>query len=217
MTLELGEINETAVQIGHQMGNTDISFGFFNGDKDKAGQSNKIKCYFANSNTTYSEGPNSLTLGVSYLSNMADTDGLETAIDVIDPNTEVEITNYVQGMGIFIKADTASWFFSAEYLAAIENFESRLFMGSLRPQTYNVELGRKTSEKAFMTLKYEKAVDMEINKGFNFPKKRYGICLSHILFDNISLNIEYLHEKYDNEVLHKGKNDVIPAQLAIDF
>jgi len=122
MTLELGKINETVVQIGHQIENTDFSFGFFNGDKDKTGQDNKIKCYFANLSSTYSENPYNLTMGVSYLSNMADTDGLETAIDAIDPNTGVEINNYVQGIGIFIKVDMSSWFFSAEYLAAIENF-----------------------------------------------------------------------------------------------
>ena len=217
MTLELGKINETVAQIGHQMGNTDISFGYFNGDKDKTGRNNKIKCYFANLSTTYSENPYNLTMGASYLSNMADTDGLESAIDAIDPNTGVEINNYVQGIGIFIKVNMSSLFFSAEYLAAMENFENGLFMDSLRPQTYNLELGWRTPEKTFMTLKYEKAKDMEINDGFNFPKKRYGICLTHILSDNTYLNIEYLREKYYNEILHKGKNDIIAIQLAINF
>ena len=90
-------------------------------------------------------------------------------------------------------------------------------MDSLRPRTYNLELGWQTPEKAFMTLKYEKAKDMEINEGFNFPKKRYGICLTQTLFDNTTLNIEYLREKYDNELEHKGKSEVISIQLAINF
>jgi hypothetical protein len=229
MTLELGEINDTAVHIGYQKDSVDISLGVFNGDVNRTGKDNEIDSYFANMSMTYAYGSYTTAFGISYISNLADTDGLEGAID---PDAEeLERPSFIDGMGIFMKVDMNAWFLSAEYLGAIDDFVKGYFIdsainssGSIRPNTYNVEFGWQTRKKALMSLKYEKSKDMEINENFNLPEKRYGVCLSYELYEDVSLSFEYLHEKYEREYLHandeipnRGKNEIITAQLAISF
>ena len=56
----------------------------------------------------------------------------------------------------------------------------------------------------------------------DFPEKRYGICLSYSLYDDVLLRLEYLREKFDKtymnqENIHNDKNDMVTAQLAIAF
>lgn len=213
LALELGEINETAVQVGYQTGIADLSFGMFNGDREKVEEYDKIRSYFANLGTAYSEGPLNLDMGVSYLSNMADTDGLEGAVD---PN--IDLTDCVQGLGVYVKAAMGPIYLSGEYIGSIENFEPALFAGrSYRPATINVEFGWDTPEKLFLGLKYEESSDMEIDvvDDFNFAKRRYGIVMSYPLLDIASLNLEYLLEKYN--IVESGKNETLTAQLAIEF
>jgi hypothetical protein len=219
MTLELGEINETAVQIGHKKGITDISFGFFNGDIQKIDKDDEINSFFANASVIYSRGAYNMNLGVSYLSNMADTDTLEGFMDSRGVN------EYVQGMGSFLRVDMETWYLSAEYLVTTENFDpshfdpNLLIANHLRPETYNLEFGLKTRDKASLALKYEKADDMNV---LDLPEERYGICFSYSLYNDVSLSLEYLREKYDEfykdkDNVHKDKNDIVTAQLAISF
>ena len=215
MTLELGEINDTAVQLGYRKGNADISFGFFNGDVDKPGKDDKVNCYFANASFEYAQDPYSLGFVVSYLSNMADTDGLEGAVD-----SAATMTDEVQGLGVSLNANMGTWFLTAEYLAAMDDFEANLFTGvakTIKPETYNVEFGWDTGRNATVALKYEQSDDMEINDDFDLGESRYGICLAYELYDDVVLGFEYLHEKYDNVNLNKGESDAITAQLAIGF
>ncbi|MBN2374006.1 LbtU family siderophore porin [bacterium] len=217
LALELGEINETAVQLGYKTGIADLSFGLFNGDRDKVDEYDKIRSYFANLSMDYSYEPLSLNMGLSYLSNIADTDGLEGA--TIDPNTgePMDITEYVQGLGVYVEATMGQIYLSGEYIGAIENFEPTLFGGrSCRPATINVEFGWDTPEKLFLGLKYEESSDMEIEGiDFNFAKRRYGAVMSYPILDAASLNLEYLIEKYN--LVDSGKNNVLTAQLAIEF
>jgi len=232
MTLELGEINDSAIQIGHRQGNTDISFGFFNGDLNKVGKDDKVNAFFANVDVEYAQGPYSTVFGVSYISNIADTDALEWVVnDKIDPNDTTDVTDindFVDGMGIFLKVNTETWFLSAEYVAAMDDFAIGYFNDSsglgknsavrtFKPAAYNVEFGWQTMGKALLAVKYEQADDMEIDDDFDFPESRYGVCLSYSLYEDVDLKLEYLYEKYDNVDLHKGKSDIVTAQLAVSF
>lgn len=228
MTLELGEINDSAIQIGHRKGNTDISFGFFNGDLNKVDKDDKVNSFFANVGVEYTQGPYSTVFGVSYISNIADTDGLEGIVDDQDLATGdiIDINDFVDGMGLFLKINTDAWFLSAEYVAAMDDFAMGYFTDStgnnstvktLQPAAYNVEFGWQTMGKALLALKYEQADDMEIDDDFDLPESRYGVCLSYTLYDDVDLKLEYLHEKFDNADLNKGKSDMFTAQLAVGF
>ncbi|MGA1791625.1 MAG: LbtU family siderophore porin, partial [bacterium] len=206
--------NDTAVQLGYRKGNADFSFGFFNGDVDKTGKDDKVNCYFANASFEYAQDPYSLGFVVSYLSNMADTDGLEGAVD-----PAATMNDEVQGLGVSLNVNMGTWFLTAEYLAAMDDFETDLFGVSqtFKPETYNVEFGWDTGRNATVALKYEQSDDMEINDDFDLGESRYGICLAYELYDDVVLGFEYLHEKYDNVNLNKGESDAITAQLAIGF
>jgi hypothetical protein len=217
MTLELAEINQSAIQMGLKKGLTDISFGFFNGDVEKIDKDNEINSFFANARVMYSQGQFNMKLGVSYLSNMADTENME---EVMDPDG---VNEYTQGMGASFKADMDTWYFSAEYLVTTEDFDPGQFdpnetaveiVNHIRPETYSLEFGLKTRDKACLSLKYERADDLNL---LDLPEERYGICLSYSLYDDVSLSLEYLREKFDKPIMNKDKNDIVAAQLAIGF
>ncbi len=218
MTLELGEINETAFMAGFIKENSSMSFGFFNGDIEKSGKDDEINSFFAQIEINYSDSPFSLSTSASYLSNIADSDGLQYTINELGDSDEAEnkvLNNYVQGIGMFIRADTAKAFLLAEYLGAIENFKEDFFEKSIRPEAYNIELGMKFSPKGYLAFKFEKSNDMAVNEDFNFPEKRYGVVISYSIFEAASLSLEYIHEKYT--LFDKGKNNILTTQLAIEF
>ncbi|MGA1865809.1 MAG: LbtU family siderophore porin [bacterium] len=217
MTLEVAEINQTAIRIGHKKGFTDISFGFFNGDVEKIDKDNEINSFFANASIAYSHDQFNMNLGLSYLSNMADTENMQA---VMNPDG---VNEYTQGMGVFFRTDMDTWYFSAEYLATTENFDPGQFdpnetavevVNHIRPETYNLEFGLKTRDKACLALKYERADDLNL---LDLPEERFGVCLSYSLYDDVLLSLEYLREKFDKPNVNKDKNDIVTAQLAIAF
>jgi len=146
---------------------------------------------------------------------MSDTDGLEEAAT----GTSANVDDYVQGLGISLNANMGTWFLTAEYLAAMDDFKAGYFeLGGtpssrdLKPETYNLELGWDTGRNATLALKYEQSDDME---EFDLPESRYGVCLAYELYEDVTLGFEYLHENFDE--VDKGESDVITAQLAIGF
>ncbi|MBE9530502.1 MAG: LbtU family siderophore porin, partial [Proteobacteria bacterium] len=94
LTLELGETRESALTVGYVNEWLDFSVGAFNGDIDEIGEDNNIESFVAGASFSVPEELISnfgITGGVSYISNIADSDGLEGEI----PGGEIK--DYVGG------------------------------------------------------------------------------------------------------------------------
>ena len=103
LTLELGETRETAVVAGFTNDWFDLSVGAFNGDIDKIDKDDHINSFVASGIFTLPEEAVSglgLMAGVSWISNIADSDTLQDE-DGVDGN---DIEDYVGGFSAFISA-----------------------------------------------------------------------------------------------------------------
>ncbi len=207
LTLELGETRESAAVVGYANDMFDLSFGVFNGDIDETGKDDHIDSFVASAVYTMPEGTVEgleLTGGVSWISNIADSDGLEGEFSA-------DINDKVGGMGAFVTATLNERLtLIAEYVGALDEFEAgELAAEELEPKTWNVELGYAVNDALEVALRYEGGDDL----GDLLPESQYGIAASYGLFENTSLAVEYLHGEFDND----DEQDVLTAQLALEF
>ncbi len=207
LTLELGETRESAAIIGYANDMIDLSIGAFNGDVDEAGKDNHIDSFVASAVYTMPEGAVEglgLTGGISWISNIADSDALGDEIGD-------EISDKVAGLGAFVTATlNERWTLIAEYVGALDEFEAgELADDKLEPKTWNVELGCAVTDALEVALRYEGGDDL----GDLLPDSQYGIAASYGLFEGTTLAVEYLHGEFEND----DEQDVLTAQLAYEF
>lgn len=210
ITLELGETRESAVLVGYVNDYVDFSLGAFNGDIDKNGQENKIESYITSIKGTISSEDVEdfeISLGASYISNIADSNGLEA--EMVNGN----IDNYIPGFSGFLSINCKNFTFEAEYLGANNEFEiGELSFDNgedIKPSAWNYELAYAVTEKLEVAGRYEGSKDL-----WDFqPEQQYGLAASYNLFENTTVALEYLHGRYEN----KDERDLTTAQLAIEF
>ena len=93
LTLELGETRESAVHAGWGNDFFDLGVSVFNGDVDEADSDNHIESYVANAAVSLPQnalpGLN-MSFGGSYISNIADSDGLKAGELGFDAGQEME-------------------------------------------------------------------------------------------------------------------------------
>jgi hypothetical protein len=210
ITLELGETNESALKGGFVYQGLELSVAAFNGDVEEAGEDNHIESYVASVVYTLPEDtvPDlGLMLGVSYISNIADSDGLAG-------ETPGEIADYVGGLGAFVSVSFRDrFFFEAEYIGATDRFEAGELSfddgQALEPKAWNFEFAFVPMDRLEVAVRYEGGDDLG---GFQ-PEEQYGAVVSYGLFENTALSLEYLHGEFEND----DERDLVTAQLGIEF
>ncbi len=214
LTLELGETNESAAVGGFRNDLLELSVGAFNGDVDETGRESSSNVYLASAVFTLPETtvPDlNLTAGISGISNIADSDGLQELI-VDDDGDHATIKNHVDGFNIFIIASFLDrFFFNAEYLGAMDDIEiDTLDEGeSYKPEAWTIEFACDVIDSLNLAVCYEGSHDCD-----NFlPKKQFGGVASYELFKHTSVALEYLYGKFEN----KDTRHLMTAQLAIEF
>lgn len=213
ITLELGETRESAVVAGFATDWLDIFAGVFNGDIDETGEDDKIESYVAGAVLTLPQNTVSgfeLSAGVSYISNIGDSNSLQEDIEA----GPVTVRDYVAGYSAFISISVLDrLFLNAEYLAADDEFAAGelSFDGGqkFKPSTWYAELTVGVIDDLEIAARYEASVD----GGDFLPEKRYGGSFTYGLFENTSLGLEYIHGEFKNN----DKTDVVTAQLTIEF
>lgn len=214
LTLELGETRESAAQFGFAQGMFDISLSLFNGDvEEQDDDDNHVESFVGNATVTLPEDavPGlAATMGGSYISNIADSDGLEGEIA-----PEEGIEDYVDGMGAFMSLSYLERFYlKAEYVGALDEFAAgelgfATSTQELQPETWNFELAFAPLADLELAAKYEGGDDL----GDFLPDEQYGAAMSYSLFRDTALALEYLHGEYANN----DERDLVTAQLAVDF
>jgi len=234
LTLEMFEIQESAAEISYDGNWFSAGAGVFNGDIDEIGdRENDVRGFFADVNFHNPEdslGGLSLLIGVSYLSNVADSDTLqdENNVDLDgDGDPDMVINDDVDGVATYLVAEYGQFSFGAEYITGLDDFmagemayavDRNGIARATRPSAWNLEFAFRPIDTVQLAIKYEGTDEM-----FGlFPEDQYGFVVSWELFRYTTLSAEYLHGEYDDDNLNADGNiedsrDVFTIQLAVEF
>jgi len=210
-TLILGETNEGAVVAGYLFGGEilDLSVGAFNGEAHEAGDDDAVDSFVA---AVKAQPLTGLTLGVSYISNLAGANGFNEA--VVDPEN---LNGLVDGWSAFASFEFLERFkLLGEYVAALDRFEAGEIYDAAdsearKPSAWNAELGVALVENVELAIRYGGADDGSTEF---LPETQYGAVVNWSLFDSTNLALEYLHGEFEEDF---QETDSLTAQLAIEF
>jgi hypothetical protein len=157
-------------------------------------------------------------VGASYLSNLADTDGINDALGTGD-----KVDDYVAGWAAYLSVGWGMFFLEGEYMAALDDFEPAELATKngegAEPAVWNIEVGFnydwwRNLEVAF---KYAGSDEAE---GLEIPETRWGVALNQEIFDNTIFSVGYLNDKFEDDILDNGTEDSrysLFSQIAIEF
>ena len=215
VTLVLGEIREKALLVGFEQAGFSASGYVFNGDMDEAGQTNHVETYGLDANYSLEDD---LLVGASYISNIADSDGLT---DALHEKAITTVLDHVAGFDAYLHVGMDAFALDAEYMTALDEFAATEFatagVGS-EPAvwnievSYNLDVGGKNLQIALQYAGSDEAGEIGI------PETRYGIALNHDLFEDVIASLAYLNDEFEVEDPHgRDDRDVLMAQIAIEF
>jgi hypothetical protein len=216
LTLLMGETREKAVLLGMEHEGFSVSGYLFNGDVNEEGEDNQIESFGFDANYAYDDEEGfDVLAGASYISNIADSDGLEDGLGI------EEIADYVAGYDVYLHVGWADFFVEAEYMAAADDFEpSELATedgDGAEPSVWNLELGYNWDwgKNLEIVVKYAGSDESE---GLGFPEKRYGLCFNQDIYEGVIVSLAYLNDDFeDADVDGRDDRDVVYGQIAIEF
>ena len=218
LTLLLGESREKAVLGGLIYKGFSFSAYGYNGDVDKTGSDNHIASFGLDANYTFEATetiPLEFTVGASYISNIADSDGGTDALEV------PELKDYVGGFDAYFHATYADFFFLAEYMTALDSFDpadpADEGLKGIQPAVWNVEFGYNWNwwRNLEICLNWAGSDD---SGPLGFPKYRYGINFNQELYDGLIISLGYLYDEYDdNDSDDRDHRNTVFSQMAFEF
>ncbi|VBB43330.1 conserved exported hypothetical protein [uncultured Desulfatiglans sp.] len=210
LTLEIGETRESGVRAGFYNDLLDASAALFNGDVGKIGDDDHIDSFVGSIAFSLPEElitDLGLTAGAAYLSNIADSDGLEG-------ETSGEIQDEIAGLGAFLSlAYRDRAFLQCEYVGALDHFEAGELSfdegRAAKPRAWNIEFAVVPAADITLAVKYEGSRDLGVFQ----PEEQYGAAITYDLFANTAISLEYLRGEHENG----DQRDLLTTQLAIEF
>lgn len=216
LTLQIAETRETAIQYGFANGGFKSSVFAYNGTKTEKTANEKVDQFGLS--VGYSAAGKAITydVGVTYMNNLADADGVTAKI------TATTLNQYVGAYMAHAIVKAGAFSFISEYLKATDNFAStELAFNSrgARPGAINIELDYGTSivgKPATWAIAYQ-ATDEAL--ALALPKSKILLGLSLEMMHNSVLSFEVANsEDYAMAVGGSGKNArSITAQFAVGF
>lgn len=216
LTLLMGQTREKAALLGLEHEGFSVSGYLFNGDVNEEGEENQIESYGFDANYVYDDEEGfDVLVGASFISNIADSDGLEDGLGI------EEISDYVAGYDAYLHVGWADFFVDGEYMTAADDFEpSELATGEgdgAEPSVWNVEVGYiwDWGKNLEIVLKYAGSDESE---GLGFPEERYGLCFNQEVLEGVIVSLAYLNDDFeDADVDDRDDRDVVFGQIAIEF
>jgi hypothetical protein len=210
----LGETNDTAVVAGYANDIMDLNVGGFKGKVKETGKGEQINSAVASAKLSLPNADKeglAMSGGISYLSNLATSDGLESLND--------RVADRVDGVSAFLSMSYAErFFFDAEYLAALDDFATTDFTfadaNNRKPQAWNLEAAARLNKETEFALRYGGSNDtMKNDNAFILADHEYGAALLYDLFEHTNLTLEYLYQKFQDD----SNNNQATMQLAVEF
>jgi hypothetical protein len=213
LTLEIGEIRESAAEVGFVYAGFGGSVYAFQGDNEVDGDT-RIDSWGANLSVAQEFEAVSWSAGVGYLSNLGDSDALRDT--VTDP------TDFTGGWTANLAVVVQDFNLIGEYLGAADAFDAdalRFDGHGAKPEAWNIELGYsfavfgKESVAAVAYQGTNEALALEL------PEERWLVGWSIGIFDGTALSFEYAYDTdYSTGKGGTGENaSAFVAQLAVEF
>lgn len=200
LTLVFGEAQAEAVAVGMtQAGLTAVVYGF-KGKWDGEHTSS----YGFDVNYKVEE---ELTVGVSYLSNVCESD---TVYEVLDGMAVTALSDDYAGAAAYVHVGIADLFVEAEYMMALDGIVEA---GDIEPNVMNIEVGANleaAGKNLELVVKYAASDDAEV---LELPETRYGIAANLELVENTTVSLAYLtDEDYAGDT-----TNTIVAVIGVEF
>ncbi len=207
-TQQLGELKETAIVFGIHNEWVNLATGGFNGDMDKTGADDHVDSFLGSLMFTLPEEriPSvALMGGLSYISNLADSDELT---DFIKEELELNsIGKYINGMSAFLSISfNERYFIEAEYVGALRALKED---NEFKPEAWNFEFAVKPIDALELAVRYGGSSH---SQSFA-PKAQFGIGGVYEIFNNTFFALEYLHETFESG----DEIETISSQFSIEF
>jgi hypothetical protein len=219
LTLELGEAQESALELDYSTDMVTASFYLFNGDSNEANAGGDDEAEQFGVNFSYAKEANGANFQANfgYISSIADTDSLSGSIATVDG-----LDSYVAGINAYVGYSKAPFSLSFEHLGASSKFEvtELAYKGDgARPTTYSIDAGYELTvfnQEAVLGVSIQGS-DEAVALGL--PEERLAVALSMAVMEGTSLGFEWLHDKdYATSAGGSGKSaDLITVQLATEF
>jgi hypothetical protein len=217
LTLEIGETRESVVQFSSEAGNAYGSIYSFKGTTRNADESDRVKGFGANIGFSVEHKHFNLDTGISYISNMAETDTIEGA--VTDP---ANLTDSPAGIGLHAIVRKGPLTVIAEYIGANDGFATAdiaFNANKAEPAAYNVEAGYELTifgKEATMAVAAQGTSEAQ---ALDLPESRLLGGVSINLREQTSLSFEWASsDDYDAADGGSGlSTDMYTAQIAVEF
>jgi len=237
LTLELGETRESAIQVGFESGGMNAAFYTFNGNVDDD-EDDRIASYGSALGYAHESEASDIALSVMYISNILDSDSLQ----------EGGGGNHVHGLAASAVMHFGNFSLFGEYLGAQNDDISTpdwdpmggamtmvegmtVYPGAAVPgeptswmleAAYNLNFAGRDATLAIGYQETDEAYFLEL------PEQRLMAGFSVALFEQVSLDIEWAHDKdYDGDkCVERGEENVcgtgksantVTVQLATEF
>lgn len=219
LTLELGEINDSAVQIGFNSSGFYGSVYGFNGDINETGKDDEVDSWGVNAGYVYEAEGFALDVGMDWLNNLGDADSVG---DYLEESNITAIRDYVNGYAVHAVFDISPLRLIGEYVAALDEFEQTEIdfdNQGAKPEAMSFEVNYTTelfSRETVFALGYQ---NTEESLQLGLPEERYLGAVRIGLFDRTTLALEYLiDEDYDEGEGGTGEDaNAATIQLAVEF
>jgi hypothetical protein len=224
LTLEIGEINDSGAAIGFEANGFTAALYGYKGmretDINDPDDSYTELGYGVMAGYGYEKDDVSFTGGVSWTSNMANSDG--AIADTFDAAGLDSIEDSVNGFGVHFGAGLGQVSFIGEYVTALDNFAQTEidFLGEgAEPSAWNAELAYATeliSRETVFAIGWQQT-DEAVAIGL--PESRYLGSVGMEILPKTVLTLEYYYDNdYDTEDNGTGENaSVVTAKLAYEF
>jgi hypothetical protein len=219
LTLELGEINDSAAQIGFNTGGFYGSVYGFNGDINETGKDDEVDSWGANVGYAYEAEGIGLDVGMDWINNIADTDGVGDYLEEIDVTAT---RDFVDGWAVHAVFDIGPFRLIGEYVTALDEFDpTEIGFGNTgaEPEALSFEADYTTelfNRETVFALGYQ-GTDESLQLGL--PEERYLGAVSVGIFSHTTLAFEYRHdEDYEESEGGTGEDaNAATVQLAVEF
>ena len=218
LTLEIGESRETALQLGCTLDRFQALAYVFNGDTGEHGDDGIDGYGLAlNYSIPAGGGQAGIDAGVSWISNIADSDTLQDSVSAPD-----RLVHQVPGLALHATATLGDLTLIGEYLTATRTFAPAdlAFAGSgARPAAANLEAGYQfeaAGREAGVALAWQHTWEAA---ALILPQTRWLAALSLGVAHHTVVSLEYAHDQ-DYKRPRGGSGDdsnTLTAQLAVTF
>jgi len=215
LTLGLAETREKAAQLGFKAGVFYSSVYAFNGDTQDDGE-NKIDHYGGNLGFAQETESISYDLGVGYINDIGDTDGLSETLEGVSDY------DYVDGLSAHLVLNMGPVSLMGEYITALDEFQANhlAFKGqAAQPKAWNAEAGFTFNIAGIETTLAVGYQATEEALALELPESRILGVVSAGIYDNTTVSLEYaVDSDYDENDGGTGKDAKSAIlQFAVEF